>query len=96
MCYIKIKANHQPKSGSEASLSQTRAELNLKRMVIEENYKEVSTPMNMVWQILVEAKLFNVAEKIEEKLMTFMVPIHLKSYSSNMQRVLCYGSKDDE
>ena len=46
-------------------------------MVIKENYdiveniKKVRTLMNLVWQILVQAKLLNAIEKIEERIDNF-------------------------
>ena len=46
-------------------------------MVIEENYEikgnieEVRTPMNLVWQILGQAKLLNAAEKTKERINDF-------------------------
>ena len=70
-----MKASKKSKSSTEASLSQTRAEL--KEMIVEENYKivenikEVRTPMNLVWQILVQAKLLNATEKTEENIDNF-------------------------
>ena len=38
---------------------------------IVENIEEVRTPMNLVWQILVQAKLLNVVKKTKEKIHEF-------------------------